>query len=682
MIEVELPDGTIVEFPDGTDNETIERALAQLVGSRTRTYDPFASDERSLPPLPGENVQSVEPDVRERPSYLQGIRQALSQPGDVNPLTQLYGLAEAGTSLASGIAAPVLASARGILTGQEPTAEDIARFTYQPTTATGQNILNVAGAVLDPVARAAEATGADVALLPLAVQTQSLSTLRRAPKPDPVPTTEQLRSAKEALYRRAEEAGVVIKPEATAASARIFRDVAERENLGRLPGKLSEAVSILEERVSKNRPLTLSDADKVRQLINDALASNDAADRRLARIIKGRYDAYLDSLGPQDVLAGDATQAVSFLRAARDAHRRFENSRLLDTLEQRAERAGDAKFTQAGAEHALRTEFRKLADSERRMRPFTPEQREAIEAVARGGATGSRRAVANALRNLGKFDPTSGGMAAFLGPATGTTIGLAAGGPSGAGVGSLLGLALPVAGAISSRASTRLTRGNVERARESLVGRGLPRVPNSEEVAAMRARASQTAPEPMTGDVVPPQPLALPAPEIIAGTRSAPGTAFAREELGLTPDVERAGALHPGAARASLMPRTQALPNLPPRPMVVDPSGRAAPSQGVLDAYLHELGLLGTAGVRQPSATPVSRGLLSPEPPVEEVASGLLGATRSVEEIRRDLRRVDSRMQRLPVDEPLDSPRMMALAREWERLRAELELAESRAASL
>jgi len=115
--------------------------------------------------------------------------------------------------------------------------------------------------------------------------------------------------------------------------------------------------------------------------------------------------------------------------------------------------------------------------------------------------------------------------------------------------------------------------------------------------------------------------------------------------------------------------------------MVVDPSGRAAPSQGVLDAYLHELGLLGTAGVRQPSATPVSRGLLSPESG-PDVSVGLLGATRSVDEIRRDLRRIDARMQRLPVDEPLDSPRMMALAREWERLRAELELAESRAASL
>src|SRR5690606_14820397 len=129
-------------------------------------------------------------------------------------------------------------------------------------------------------------------------------------RPD-VPTSEALADASSRLYARAEQSGVVIHPKSTARAAKMIRQIVDRENLGRLPPKINEAVSILEERVAQNRPLTLSEADKVRQIIGDALASNDASDRRLASLIKERYDHdYLGKLGPQDVISGNAPEAV------------------------------------------------------------------------------------------------------------------------------------------------------------------------------------------------------------------------------------------------------------------------------------------------------------------------------------------------------------------------------------
>lgn len=584
--------------------------------------DPFAgddllSDEAIAKLAAGERstvTPSQQPSLLKRAAdyagdYGRGVRDAAMAPGttgrpetfaerigNVPILGPLYGASEAALALGSGMLSPFAAFA-------DPKNPEAAarRAIYEPRSATGKALTGLVGAVAKPAVDVAQSTGADIALMPLAAESQAMragaqhfrdarafkAAAKVAEKQrSSVPTTAELGTAKTALYEQAEKSGVVIKPEATARSAQIFREVAEKENLGKLPPKLSEAVGILDDRVAASKPLTLSDADKVRQLVNDALKSTDAGDRRLAKLIKSRYDDYLDTLGPQDTLAGDATQAVGVLKAARDVNRRFENSRMLDATIKKAERSGDAKFTQAGEEHALRTEFKSLAGNERKMRVLTPEQREAVEAVSRGGSTPGRRMVANTARNLGKFDPTSGGMASLVSLGTGSLATGMTGNP--------LGLALPAAGYLSKRFATGLTRGNVARAREALVGRGLP--PSAEQLGEALKRASMVR-EPIAGELMPRAPLALPAPNIIASTRSAPGTAFAREQMGLTPDVERAGALHPGVARETLTSGAPALPNRTApaaledrRPMVVDTQGRAASNAEALRNYLRETG--------------------------------------------------------------------------------------------
>lgn len=583
--------------------------------------DRLASGERST------ITPTRQPSLMERASrymgdYAGGVRDALSAPGktadpktfaerigNVPVLGPLYGAAETGLALGSGMLSPLAAFA------DPDNPEAAARAAvYEPRSAPGKALTGLVGAAAKPATDLAAKTGADIALMPLAAESQAMRAgaqhfrdaraLKAAAKPPiaKVPTTAELGSAKSALYEQAEKSGVVIKPEATARSARIFRQVAEKENLGKLPPKLSEAVGVLDDRVAAGKPLTLSDADKVRQLINDALKSPDAGDRRLASIIKTQYDGYLDTIGPQDTMAGDATQAVAILKAARDTNRRFENSRMLDATVKKAERSGDAKFTQAGEEHALRTEFKSIAGNERKMRPLAPAQREAIESVARGGATPGRRMLTNTARNLGKFDPTTGGMASLVSLGTGS---LAAGM-----TGNPLGLALPAAGFASRRLATGLTRGNVAKAREALVGRGAP--PNAEQLGAALRKASMVR-EPIVGDLMARAPLALPAPAIIASTRSAPGTAFAREQMGLTPDVERAGALHPGVARESILPPKgpAALPNraapgalTDQRPMVVDAQGRISATREQLRDYLRETGQDRMRNVRQPRAEP------------------------------------------------------------------------------
>lgn len=470
-MDVRMPDGTVIQnVPEGTTKSQLQAKLQK-----------FQAAQAPKPQSPLQKGYG-----QEWLDEMRSASQALAQPTDDIPGV---GTLETAASIGTGILSPLTAAVKMPFTGRSY-KEERERAVYQPRTQSGKAISGGLAAATKPVADAFSYAGdkvSDVAesvgvpkeaaqnigapLVDALSLTSGAKSLQKAPqkpvsvakpKPAPIPKTDDLATAKTSLYAQADNAGVVIKPESTAKSAAIFRQVAEKENLGKLTPKLSEAVSILDERVAQSRPLTLSDADKVRQLIGDAMKSADAGDRRMARLVKTKYDNYLDNLGPQDTLAGNAEQAVAVLKSARDMNRRFENSKLIDSMVKKAHRDGDAKFTQAGEEHALRTEFKKLASNERKMRTFSAEERQAIEAVSRGGNTKGQRFVANTARNIGKFDPTAGGMASFVSLGTGAL---------------MSNPLLPAAGYASKKLATKLTKANVEKAREALVGRGMEMPP-------------------------------------------------------------------------------------------------------------------------------------------------------------------------------------------------------------
>src|SRR5690606_12669918 len=190
-----LPPGfTLDPAPQAADMPPLPPGftLDAPIARGSRVYDPFADDERALPPLPDEQIIPTSSPAPERPSYLERIGQALSAPGttsdpqnigerigNVPVLGPLYGLAEAGTTLLTGAAALPLASAKGLVEGREPTSEDMAQLTYEPRSQIGRAALGLVGAAAQPVVDVAEEFGADVALLPLAAETQPLGTVAR-----------------------------------------------------------------------------------------------------------------------------------------------------------------------------------------------------------------------------------------------------------------------------------------------------------------------------------------------------------------------------------------------------------------------------------------------------------------------------------------------------------------------
>jgi hypothetical protein len=356
-----------------------------------------------------------------------------------------------------------------------------ARYTTDPTLqAIGRASPTAENVVRSAVPAVAEAVETlvpvgKVAGAPLRAAREARRLTAERPK---IPSTEELAKAAEQAYQRADAAGVVIAPHSVKRAVNSIREAATRENLNpKLHPKTAAAVEHLEQVAAEGKLVSLKEADQLRQVVKDAQTSIDRADRRMASIVLKRYDDYLQELGPRDTLAGDAPEAVAALKEARALYRRKSNAEVIDDIIRKAEIDSQGKYTQAGLEHAYRSEFKKLANNKRLIRTFSPEQRAAIEQVVKGGK------ITNALRNLGKFDPAKGGMGAKLGGITGGSLGAAIGGitggvagaGAGAGGGYLLGqAALGTVAHLAARGATRRTARNVERAREALVGRGLP----------------------------------------------------------------------------------------------------------------------------------------------------------------------------------------------------------------
>jgi len=273
-----------------------------------------------------------------------------------------------------------------------------------------------------------------------------------APSPAP-PNSEQLKAYANAAYKAADDSGVVISPKSFKGLVnRVNSKVTEEGIDATLHPRATAALKRL--RDVGDGPVEFKQLEILRRVVKNASSSIQADERRIGQMMSHQIDDYVRSLNPKDVVAGDAETAASAISAARNLWSRMSKS---ETVEKLIERAGirAQQFSGSGFENALRTEFRQLAMSEKKIRMFSPDEQAAIVMVAKGGA------IENALRMLGKAAPTG-----IVSSVLSSGAGYAAGGPAGA-------IVLPAAGLAARRGATAMTSKNAQLAAE-LMRRGAP----------------------------------------------------------------------------------------------------------------------------------------------------------------------------------------------------------------
>jgi hypothetical protein len=269
--------------------------------------------------------------------------------------------------------------------------------------------------------------------------------------PKAAPSLEELSKAADEAYKRADEAGIVVKESSLKGLKTRIVSMTKKEGID--SDLHPDATAALNKIIKSKGDLTLSELETLRKVASDAKGSIKPADRRIADKITEQLDDYIDDLADGDVVAGDAVKAKA-LKEARGLYSRKKKAEEINKLVEDAKTSA-ANFSGSGLENALRTEFRKLAKNEKRMRRFTKEEQAAIKKVATGG---SKMSAANITRFIGKFAPT------------GVVSGVLSGG-AGAIIGGPLGAALPLAGLGGRAIATRITKGNAAAA-EELMRRG------------------------------------------------------------------------------------------------------------------------------------------------------------------------------------------------------------------
>lgn len=175
---------------------------------------------------------------------------------------------------------------------------------------------------------------------------------------------------------------------------------------------------------------TLAGLERVRQQATKIGGDFATSDGRMANKVKAEISKFIADLDPEkDIIGTEATGPVKLagpeaaaqagpvpgveeLTKARKAWQTMKKASMIEAIVDTADIRGDANYTQAGKDGALRRGFANLAVNQKKMGQFTPQEQDAIKYVAQGGP------VQNAARRLGSLairGPVSGAATSVLG---------------------------------------------------------------------------------------------------------------------------------------------------------------------------------------------------------------------------------------------------------------------------
>lgn len=469
MIRVEAPDGTIVEFPDGTDDATIDRVMR-------------------------ENFAPQAPAPQAKPSLGQRIKDNLL--GDDDPTTQNTGerigawLNKAGEAMTGGIIGDEASAALESLAPGINYADRRDHYRQQEEVLERDNrgaalAAEIAGALVAPVgafgalgkgagmarrmaasagatglmsgvygfaegeglrdrmddAQAAGTMGAGIgALLPIggaAVQKvgdrlAQGAAVRQAVKT--APTTDQMRAIGEALYQQVDNAGVQIKPQAfSRLQAQMGQTLARQgdtlPNTGLTP-KSARVAQTADEMAAQmgqqpTAALPFSSLDNLRRRAGVAAGDlGNKTDSAIGSQMVGQVDDFVDALTPSDLAAGDVQQLQSAIGKAREAWARMSRSQTVDTA------IDNAENYLGGTVSGIRNQFANILRNPKLSRGFSDAEKTMMRRVINGNI--GTRALQLAANGLGTQGMMLGGAALGSGAgAPGAILGGVAGGLAG-----------------------------------------------------------------------------------------------------------------------------------------------------------------------------------------------------------------------------------------------------------
>jgi len=409
MIEVELPDGTIVEFPEGTSQDVMRNALQAMRYKSAPSSYQVGVDGPALPPAGGMTAEQITASANAPPP------QSTEQFGD------------AAKAMMAGPIAGMQAFGGGLTGGPSPSRDYLANDPL--TRGLPGPVLTGLGAVGDVGGAALSTLGAGlsgvVGLGVEAVPTSDKQGLgeellgmaqfavpelagmssiparaaqagaKAAPSAKAIkeatPTIEALRTTKSAAYKAVDDAGEVFTPEEmTGLRNRIETELADGNYVEGVDRQTDAVRSILGKKADTE--MSLGQLDKLRQEFYKRLA---AAPNEV-----GIHDA-IDAI--DDMIAG-RSDASTIMKAAREANARYKKAELLDFAFEKAKNQTDATGSGGNILNKYRQAVVSVLNNPKQSKWFSQAERDSMKAFIRGSKT------QNAMRLIGKLSPGGNGL--------------------------------------------------------------------------------------------------------------------------------------------------------------------------------------------------------------------------------------------------------------------------------
>jgi hypothetical protein len=228
------------------------------------------------------------------------------------------------------------------------------------------------------------------------------------------PTMETLSNKADTAFNAAEQAGVLFKPEQFVQK---MTDIgAELRSKGYTPNAYPMVTGALKELQNPSIPKDFTELQALREIISGAQSSNIPKERRLASILKSKFDEYVID-APESAVSVGSKEGAQAWKEGRDTWSKLAKSETFTNMIDKAELNESKK----SVDMYLRDKMLALASNDDKMRLFTPEEQKVIRQVAEGSGT------QNMLSALGKTS-----LRNILGTGAGSLIGFALGGPVGA----------------------------------------------------------------------------------------------------------------------------------------------------------------------------------------------------------------------------------------------------------
>lgn len=514
MIEVELPDGRIVEFPDGTPRETMQQALRQVpeagaapAGLRpgTREYADWAAQQAragaELPQVSDPRFTETQSSVLD--PFVQGAtfgfademrgavqgglaamqggdfgsvynqtvdesRGALAHERNVNPVGSVA--AEVAGAIPTGLMAGGQLAGRGATLGLRALSSGAVGAGQGAAYGFGSSDGDVGDRARSAGLGAAfgGAVGAAVPLASNAISQavqkgQQGGVLNAAAKA--APASDELKSAASQVFEQA--TGGTPLAISDNAFFRFLGGVKSTADKLRINTNLDQAsVGLLDMMMQTADDLArggtvvdMKDLHIIRQAAQKVALSAKGRDAAFANTVIRQFDDFVQALKPADVLGGaDPSQAANALMKGISGWSRANKVGMVEE----AIRVG--QLAASGPEKGIRNALRALARNPDTWRRFSSAEQQAIMDVVNGTGT------SNLLKLVGTFG--FGGNAATNG--IGGAAGIALGGMAGGPVGMVLG---PAIGGLAKAGSERMTGNLANRALGAVATEGLRVIP-------------------------------------------------------------------------------------------------------------------------------------------------------------------------------------------------------------